>query len=350
MNQAVASTADDIAYEAAYLVPWKDHLVPRLEASGVPATCLGSGRDWDPTWVARLRGRLAGGDIDVVHVHSPLPAGAARLTTRTIGRARRPALVYTEHNRWPRYSAASRMLNQLTYGLDDVHLAVSDDVRSSVSRRCRDDVEVLVHGIDIQRVAAEADLRAEVRDELGIGESTVLVGTVANLTAKKGYPDLLEAAGLVDRTLDVQFVAVGQGPLERDLRTLHASTELGERFRFLGYRPDATRVMAACDLFVLASHHEGLPVAVMEAQALGLPSVVTSAGGLPEAVDDGVTGRVVPVGRPEELAAAIGRLAADDPARERMGAAARDAAQRYDARRPTVRLEEIYRMVAGARN
>lgn len=346
VNQAAASTAGDIVYEAAYLIPWKDHLVPRLAELGVSATCLGNGRDWDPRWVTRLRERLARGDVDVVHVHSPLPAGGARVANQTIPRSRRAALVYTEHNRWPRYSTASRLFNRITYGLDDAHIAVSDDVKASVSPRHRDSVEVLVHGIDVAGVAAGATMRGAVRNELGVADSTVLVGTVANLTPKKGYPDLLAAAEVIDTTVDVQFVSVGQGPLESDLRTRLAASTLGNRFRFLGYRSDAARVMSAFDIFALASHHEGLPVAVMEAQALGLPAVVTAAGGLPEAVEDGVTGRVVPVADPRALGAALSALADDPAARERMGRAAHTAAERYDARRPTDRLEEIYRVVA----
>ena len=79
----------------------------------------------------------------------------------------------------------------------------------------------------------------------------------------------------------------------------------------LGYRPDAPRLTAAADLFVLASHHEGIPVAVMEALAAGVPVVATRVGGLAEAIDDGTSGRLVPVRRPELLADAIVELAAD---------------------------------------
>ena len=76
---------------------------------------------------------------------------------------------------------------------------------------------------------------------------------------------------MLDRGVAVRFAAAGQGPLEAEVRKEHAASGLGDRFRLLGYRDDATRLIAGADLFVLASHHEGLPVSVMEALVLGVP-------------------------------------------------------------------------------
>ena len=147
---------------------------------------------------------------------------------------------------------------------------------------------------------------AAVRAELGVGDEEIVVGTVANFRQAKRYDLLIEAAQIVvDRLPSVRFVAVGQGPLEDKVRAWHKASGLGDRFLLTGYRADARRVMSAFDLFTLGSEHEGLPVAVMEALALGLPVVATAVGGLPEAVDDGVEGRLVPPLRPDLLADAI---------------------------------------------
>ena len=143
------------------------------------------------------------------------------------------------------------------------------------------------------------------RRELGL-DGRLVVGTVANLRATKGWPDLLEAARQVlDEVEEATFVAVGQGPMEDEIRQLHADLRLGDRFLLLGFRPDAVRVMAGCDVFCLASHHEGLPIAVMEAMALGLPIVATDVGGVSELVADRVHGRLVPPRRPDLLAGAL---------------------------------------------
>ena len=85
----------------------------------------------------------------------------------------------------------------------------------------------------------------------------------------------------------MRFVAAGRGPLEDELRAQKDRLGLGDRFTFLGYRADAVRVMAAFDVFCLASHYEGLPIALMEALALGLPVVATDVGGVAELVTDG---------------------------------------------------------------
>ena len=170
------------------------------------------------------------------------------------------------------------------------------------------------------------------------------MGTVANLRATKGYPDLLEAAAAVIRDSDsVQFVSVGRGPLESELRARRDRLGLGARFEFLGFRPDAVRIMSAFDIFCLASHHEGLPIALMEALALGLPVVATRVGGVEELVTDGREAVLVAARRPDALAAALLALVHDP---ERRSAMARQACARgdtLDAPIAVATIEAVYR-------
>jgi glycosyltransferase involved in cell wall biosynthesis len=347
LNQALAADHDAFAYEAAYLVPWKDHLVGALEDEGVRVHPLDAPREWDARWTMRLRRLVRGRGIDVVHIHSPYVASLARPVLRTMGPAR-PAIVYTEHNLWARHSLATRVANRLTLGFDDHTLAVSDAVRDSMPARCRDRIEVLVHGIPLDAVRARADERGAVRHELAIGDDELVVGTVANLRKEKAYPDLLQAARIVlDRQPRARFVAVGQGPLEDEIRAEHASLGLGDRFALLGYRPDAVRVMAGFDIFVLASRHEGLPVALLDALALGLPVVSTDVGGISTAIADGTQGLLVPARSPKALADAVIALLDDEARRGRMSAAAAARAKAFGSDAPVRRLEEIYAEVAG---
>jgi glycosyltransferase involved in cell wall biosynthesis len=174
------------------------------------------------------------------------------------------------------------------------------------------------------------------------------VGTVANFRAQKDYPNLLAAARLLaDRRVPVRIVAVGQGPQEEETRALHAALGLGDRVILTGRRDDAVAVMAACDAFVMASNNEGLPVAIMEALALGLPVVSTAVGGIPEAITDGTDGILVPARDPEALATALTRIVEDPALRARLAAGAAAAGDRYDIRTTTARLEAIYREVLG---
>jgi glycosyltransferase involved in cell wall biosynthesis len=342
-----AAVADDdvIAFEAAYLLPHKTHLVPELEALGVPTHALDAPNDLDPRWTARFRRLVTDGGFDVVHAHSPASAAQARLVVRSLPAGDRPAFVYTEHNRWPSHSRPTRLANAATFALNDATIAVSAEVRESIDARWRDQTRVIVHGIDVDAVAALRQERAAVRAELGIGDDEVLAVTVANFRAPKGYPDLLEAARLVgqDPSHPVRFVIVGQGPLEQELHDLHQQLGLGDAVRILGYRPDAPRITAAADLFVLASHHEGLPVAVMEAFAASVPVVATDVGGLSEAVEDGRSGRLVPARQPAALADAVRAVAADPAERARLGAGAGAAAPRFSATRSEGEIEAVYR-------
>jgi glycosyltransferase involved in cell wall biosynthesis len=169
------------------------------------------------------------------------------------------------------------------------------------------------------------------------------VGTVANLKAHKGYEHLLDAAVLVRREVpDTRFVLVGQGLLEDELRSRAHRMGLDGNVIFTGYREDAVSLAAAFDVFAMASLHEGLSIALIEAMALGKPSVVTNVGGLPEVVEDGVQGFVVPPADPLALAQAILTLLRDPELRRRMGEEAQCRAAAFDIRKAVQRMETVY--------
>ena len=137
----------------AYVLPWKDHLAGELEEAGVETVCL-SMRRRDPRWPIRLRQLVANGGFDIVHSHSPVPAVAARLAVFSLPRARRPALVTTEHNTWTSLRPATRWANRLTAGLDAATFAVTEQTAASLRGASAERAEILVHGIDIERTAA----------------------------------------------------------------------------------------------------------------------------------------------------------------------------------------------------
>jgi len=336
------------AISCAYLLPWKQQLAPELEALGVPTLCLGVRDERDVRWAARLRRHLRVEPVDVLHAHSPYPAGIARIVTKTLPRVGRPGTVYTLHNTWTSFATPTRVLNSWTMGADAADLAVSDLVRDTVPDRLRARTEVVVHGIDLDAVRARRD-RAGVRAELGIGPDEIVFGTVANFRAQKDYPNLLAAAVVLrDRGANVRIVAVGQGPLEVEMRAEHARLGLEGHVALLGERADAVRIMSGCDGFVLASNNEGLPVAVMEALALGLPVVGTAVGGMAEAVD-GTNGVLVPARDPTALADAMQALAEDPARRAALAHGAEVSSARFDIARSVARIEEVYEQVAAAR-
>lgn len=345
---ANAHDQDRFEIECAYVLPWKDHLVAELEEAGVRTHCLSNRRaDW--LWPAHLAQLVRTGNYDIVHVHSPLPGSVARLAAQSMVLGIRPGLVATEHNRWETHRLPTRIANRVTSRWDDASFAVTDEVRESMRGPAAWRAVTLRHGIDVERVATERAHREDVRLELGINEDEFLIGTVANFRPQKDYPNLLAAARLLaDRDVPVRIVAVGQGPQESEIRTMHESLGLGGRVLLTSFRSDAVRVMAACDAFTLASRWEGLPVAVMEALALGLPLAITEVGGMAEEFTDGVDALLVSAGDARSLADAWAHLASDHDLRERLASASRRRAPDFGVRRTVTEIESVYERVARA--
>jgi glycosyltransferase involved in cell wall biosynthesis len=342
-----AALGDRIRFEyfAAYLVERPHSLIGTLEGLDVACTRFGRGDGRDPRWVGELRRFVRGHRIDVVHIHSPLVAAIARPALRVM--RNRPALVYTEHNSWDSYTVPTRVANAVSFPLDDSRLAVSSAVARSVPWWLRRGVEVLVHGIDVDAVAGRRSQRDAKRSELGVGPDTTVVITVANLRREKAYDVLLAAAAeIAVQRPDVVFLSAGQGPLRAELERRSHDLGLEGRFRFLGYRDDVHDLVAAADIFCLASRHEGLPVALMEAYALGLPVVATRVGGLPEVIEDGRSGLLVEPEDPGALARAIVALVEAGDRRRQLGSRAAELAPRFDARLAVRRLEAIYEGVS----
>lgn len=119
-------------------------------------------------------------------------------------------------------------------------------------------------------------------------------------------------------------------------------------FQFLGERDDVLRLLVGSDIFVLPSHNEGLPVALMEATSASLPIVASEVGGIPQVITDGVHGLLVHPGRPPELAAALERLASDPPLRLALGQGAKHQSAMFDVTSASREVEAIYRRVAPA--
>jgi glycosyltransferase involved in cell wall biosynthesis len=290
-------------YEIAYLLPWKDALVPALRATGLKVHCLEHARG--PAWMFRLKRLVQEREIDLVHAHSPMAGIGARFA---LCGPQSPRIVYTEHNLWNYYHPATRWGNLATFGLNDHVFAVSKQVQDSIRYPPQlkflsmPPVETLYHGVDpeVTRNWGSVD---GVRKELGIGQEALVVGTVANFRAQKGYEHLLDAALRVRRRIPgVRFVLIGQGPLEVAMRRRSERLGLEGTVIFTGYREDVPRLAGAFDVFTLSSLYEGLSIALVEAMVLRKPAVATAVGGIPEVIEHGKQGLLVAPGDAKGLA------------------------------------------------
>jgi len=323
-------------------------LADELSATGVVMSHLG-GRRW---WLLQLRARLRRAPrVDVLHVHSPRVAVLVRLLRWTLPRRCRPVLVTTEHALGDAYHPLTRSLNRSTLTLDDHRFAVSEQVRSALPTRYARRTEVLPPTCDLARAERAMAAASNTRSSLPITAGAPLAGIVGRLRPEKDHSTFLTAARRVaDRAPDVRFLVVGDGPERPAVEEQRAQLQLEDAVRLLGDRADAVEVIAACDVLCLSSRTEGLGLVVLEAMSVGVPVVATAAGGVVELLDDGVEGRLVPVGDASALADGLLELLGDAELRARMGAAGRLRASAFDQAHVHATLARRYRELVQQRS
>ena len=296
---------------------------------------------------------------DIVHTHNPKPGVYGRAAARA---ARVPVIVNTVHGL---YALPDDPLPKraLVYGLERFAATcsqaelVQNPEDLDVLRRLRvpeRKLHLLGNGVDLARFdpgRVDAAGVAAIRAEIGAGPEDVVCGLVGRLVWEKGYGEVFAAAERLHSSRPhVRFVVVG--PTEPDKRDALGADDVaaasGGGVTFLGLRDDVEDLYAAMDVYVLASHREGFPRSAMEAAAMGLPIVATDIRGCRQVVEDGVTGRLVPVRDAAALAAAVGELATDPVRRRAMGEAARrKALAEFDQQRQIDLTLSVYeRLIA----
>jgi glycosyltransferase involved in cell wall biosynthesis len=184
--------------------------------------------------------------------------------------------------------------------------------------------------------------------QLGVPRDALVVGNVAALTPHKDHATLLAALPEVfARVPQAQVLVFGEGELRPALEAQARALGLGERCRFVGFRSDLDSLVPRLDVFCLSSRWEGLGTSLLDAMAFGRPIVATAAGGIPEAVENGVNGRVVPVQDPKALAGALVELLLDAERRAALGRAGRERfVSRFTAGRMVEETLAVYHEVA----
>jgi glycosyltransferase involved in cell wall biosynthesis len=185
------------------------------------------------------------------------------------------------------------------------------------------------NGIDLARVVPTAG-RSAARERLGIAGDAFVVGGVGRLMPIKGFEHLIEAFARLRQQQPPaasRLLIVGDGPLRESLAQCAQRHRVSRDVTLLGARADVHDVMTALDVFALSSLHEGMPMVILEAMALGVPIVATRVGGIPEILEDGKDAVLVPPGDAQALANAIESLAASP---ERRDAGVRSARRRVE--------------------
>jgi glycosyltransferase involved in cell wall biosynthesis len=269
--------------------------------------------------------------FDIVQTHTSVAGLLGRVTAKM---TRVPIVIHMLHaysfhdyvpaaRRWL-FLRIERALDLIT----DHYIAGSDAIRNKgISSRVMapERVRRIYYALDPQHLDSQESVDPEaLRREVGAGAGEDVVGLIGRLELQKGVTYFLEAAVEISRARPgTRFVVVGDGPLRTSLEEEARRLGLAERVYFLGWRVDMMEVLRGIDVLVLSSLWEAFGIVNLEAMAWSKPVVATAVEGIPEVVEDGVTGLLVPPCDPHALARATLEILGDEELRARMGAAGR---------------------------
>jgi glycosyltransferase involved in cell wall biosynthesis len=295
----------------------------------------------------RLARVLRGRGVDVLHAHqfySSLFAAPVGWLCRV------PVIVETPHVReqWRKGWLKSRyVVDRMAGRFVDHYIAVSEaNARYLIheKRLPAAKVTVIANGCDVERFDPARRPPPGLRRALGFGETDPVLLVVGRLEAQKGHAVMIEALPLVRRRFpQARLVCLGEGSLRGPLEAQVQAAGLQEAVRFVGFRAPVDDWLALCDLSVLPSYYEGLPLAAIESLAAGKPVVATAVDGTPEVVVHQRTGLTVPPGDALRLAEAICRALGDPLWRQEAGRAGRAwVRERFQQERQVRQTEQFY--------
>jgi glycosyltransferase involved in cell wall biosynthesis len=300
-------------------------LLEKARAADIPAFPIGMHGEIDGRAVYRIRGLIRCLGPDIVHSHTAHAHSLAFYAS--VGQP--VARLVTRRVDFSIFRNSFFRLNGLKYRyFADRYIAISQKIKGVLAADgvAPDRIFVVPSGVDLDRFAGQR--WDYLRSEFAIAPGERVVINVAHLAGHKGQTYLVQAIPLVlSRVPNVRFFILGTGELMAELRAQAVSLGLGDRLALTGFRQDVGAFYHLADLFVMSSLQEGLGTAILDAMALAKPVVATRAGGIPEAVIDGQTGRLVAAGDPPALAEGIVELLTQPESARRLGNAARQLVQ-----------------------
>ena len=318
--------------------------VRRLEKAGIEVSVIDEPDDHAA--VRALADLLASMEPEVIHNHmyrAEVVGTRAALLLGEMG-CKRPAIISTVHSSRIRCVDDRVALRQLTPLIDRlivvskaIELKIQDEGRTGAP------VSLIYNGVDLQRYNHQQPC-CTLHEEYHIPEESPIVGVVARLEAEKGHRVLLEAWPLVlaDHP-EACLLIVGEGSERNSLEAQASSLGISDHVIFTGRREDVPAVTAALDVAVLPSYREAQGLSVLEAMALSRPVVASNVGGIPEMIEDSVSGLLVPPGNSEALAGAINRLLSDHPFADMLAKRGHDLVHdRFCIELMTSQIEALY--------
>ena len=311
-------------------------------AAGLPVLSFPQRGEINPAAILRMRSLLRRHRPDLVAAHDPHSLTVAALGARLVGP--RPAVI--GHRRVD-FHLRPHAFSRWKYARGPDHLvAVSGAVREVLIEDGvpPDRVTVIHSGIALDTPPAREG--PSLRSRIGAPPEAPIVLTIASTVGYKDHPTLIEAAAaLRPRDPMTRWAVLGSGGLLEEMRSRVAERGLAGRVHYLGFVPGARGFLPEADLFVLTSRTEGLGTSVLDAMAAGVPIVATRAGGVPEMIEDGITGLLAKVGEGPAVAERIDRLLDDRVLARRLASRAAERVRDFDIDRTVERTERLYREV-----
>lgn len=296
------------------------------------------------------------GHYDIIHCHTPVGAMLTRLAAKS-ARRHGTKVIYTAHGF--HFYAGAPVLNWLVYYPVEKWLARYTDVLITINQedyaraqsfKAKNVCYVPGVGVDLNKFNVGCVDRTAKREEIGMAQDEFALLSVGELIPRKNHEVVLRALAVLKQAeeLDgIRYIICGRGALEAELKSLAAELGLTEHVSFLGYRKDIPAICNSCDLFVFMSHQEGLPVALMEAMACGLPVVCSAIRGNTDLIEDGATGLLAD-NTPQSVASAIQMMREHPELREQAAAAARKTVKEFDLGVVKARMKMIYEAAGAA--
>jgi L-malate glycosyltransferase len=319
-------------------------LAKRAEEAKLPIVPLSPLGEMDVLAAMSLRRAIINENADIVHAHSGHAVALAALATM----GTRARMVLTRRVSFPlKRNPASLWKYARADAMIAVCKATADSLVASGIESPR--ITVAYRGVDLTRVIPPAS--AETLVSLGVRPGAPLVVMVAALVGHKDPLTFVRAMDVARRSVpDVQALMVGEGELRPEVEREVAALALKEVVHLAGYRTDADSLMSVADVVALSSSDDGIGGVVIDAMSFGKPVAATAAGGIPEAVSDGETGLLVPIGDATALGNAIARLLTDRALAEQMGANGIRRAPLFSIDNTVAKTLEVYERVLAARS
>ncbi len=324
-------------------------LEQEFEQLGIPVKIFGRRHKLDFGLVFRLAAWLREQQVDVVHTHLFTADTYGRLAARLAGT---PAVFSTVHNIVNPWKGRGRKaIDRLFARISTAVIGCSEEVTQTLASRDKipaAKLKSIPNGIDLQKFSSFSG--DGVREEFGLPPGLPLIGIVGRLHAQKAHADLFSALAQLPqaRAGDMACLVIGTGDLLEPLQQQVRELGLERCVRFTGMRRDVPRLVAALDVFVMSSHWEGLPIALLEAMASAKAVLCTRVGGIPDVVIDGDNGLLVDAGDVTTFAQQLDRLLHDPALRQRLGARARATViARFDVSRTAAAYNRLHAQALG---